>query len=287
MADETESAGAPAPAETTTPTAPDTGDASEQPKEQTAEQETVVEADDGDDTGGDGPPKKVPGSQRIKRRYQALAAEHERLQREVDDLRRRSPPADQTKREASPDDKPPSEADYNGDYLAFERARTAWETVRAVRHELRSEMERQQSADRERRASEVKRELAVAYSERLEEAREKIPDFDATMGKMAGVSVKDDVIEEIMLSDKGPLLAYYLAKNPDRLRELNTLSGKEIAREIGRLEGSVRLPSAKTKTQAPPPPTQIGAGGAAGTSDPSKMSMDEYVKWRAAQEKRA
>jgi hypothetical protein len=59
------------------------------------------------------------------------------------------------------------------------------------------------------------------------------------------------VIEEIMSSEKSALLAYHLAKNPDKLNALNQMSGRELAREMGRLEATVRMPEAKKQHPLP------------------------------------
>ena len=57
-----------------------------------------------------------------------------------------------------------------------------------------------------------------------------------------------------------PLLAYHLASNPDKLSELNSMSDRERAREIGRLEASLKVPTGKKQTTAPPPLTTLKGG---------------------------
>jgi hypothetical protein len=116
-----------------------------------------------------------------------------------------------------------------------------------------------------------------AHLERLKDARGAIADFDVTMSKMAGVAIHDDLIDEIVSSDKSPLLAYHLAKNPDKLRELNSMSTREMAREIGRLEASVKLPVGKKQTTAPPPPTTLRGGAAPHTALEQVSDMDEFA----------
>jgi hypothetical protein len=99
------------------------------------------------------------------------------------------------------------------------------------------------------------------------------------MKAMQGVPVSDSVIEAIMESDKGPLIAYHLAKNPERLRELEGMSGMRLAREIGRFEGSVRMPSSNKQTRAPIPLSAL-KGGAAPTPSLANKSPEEYRKLR-------
>jgi hypothetical protein len=59
------------------------------------------------------------------------------------------------------------------------------------------------------------------------------------------------------------------------------MSGRELAREMGRLEATVKLPTAKKQTTAPPPLEPL-KGGASGSFDPEKASMDDYVAKRKA-----
>jgi hypothetical protein len=93
------------------------------------------------------------------------------------------------------------------------------------------------------------------------------------------VPVAPQVADEILNSEKSALLQYHLAKNPDKLKELNQMSGRELAREIGRLEGRVHLPKAKTATEASPPLTDV-KGGAAAAFDPHKTDdMDAFATW--------
>ena len=188
-------------------------------------------------------------------------------ERRLEELTRQAP--------AATADAAPKEEDFNGDWTAYVAARAAHEAARAVEKTLAG---REQS-ELDRRRSDAQREREIAHLERIDEARETIADFDAVMATMKGVTIRDDVIEEIKASDKSPLLAYHLAKNPDKLRELNSMSGRELAREIGRLEGSIRMPAGKKQTTAPPPPGNL-KGGAAPPFDPAKTdNMDEFASW--------
>jgi hypothetical protein len=67
------------------------------------------------------------------------------------------------------------------------------------------------------------------------------------MKAMDGVQVRTDVIDEIMSSDKS---AHLLPprKESDKLDALNSMSGRELAREMGRLEATVKMPEAKRAT---------------------------------------
>jgi hypothetical protein len=241
-----------------------------------AEPKDEGEEGEGTETGEDGQPRrrKRTGSERAKRREEFLLNELRERERRLEELERQSPKGDGDKK-----DEPPKEEEFNGDWTAYVAARAAYEAGKAVEGKL-SARERSRN---EQRQVEAKRERDLAHLERIDEARESITDFDQVMGTMKGVTVREDVLEEIKSSDKSPLIAYHLAKNPDKLRELNSMSARELAREIGRLEGSLRMPAGKKQTGAPPPPTHL-KGGAAPAVDLATADMEAYVAARKAQE---
>ncbi len=282
MTDETEKTAATPAAETETTAAQVVADEPKkiEPEEPEAKAKTAGKDDaggeadkaEGDAEVGDDQPKrkKLTGSQREKRRAEILLEENRSLQSRLEALERQSPKGDG----GASEDKPPKEEDFNGDWTAYLAAQSAFQARKAVREEFRSQLK----SDQERRQADLKRERDIAHLERVDEAREVIADYDQVMDGMKGVTTRDDVIEEIKSSDKSHLLAYHLAKNPEKLRELNSMSSRELAREIGRLEGSVRMPAGKKVTSAPPPPTNL-TGGAAPTFDPAKAEMAEFASW--------
>ena len=167
--------------------------------------------------------------------------------------------------------KPPKEDDFPGDYFAYQRALTAYEAGKKASEAINKAFSDRDEADRSVKQSEIVRQRAEAHAERVEDAREIIADFDEVMGEMKGVNVRNDVIDEIMQSDKSALLAYHLAKNPEKLDALNRMSPRELAREMGRLEATVQMPTAKKQTSAPPPASAV-KGGASPSSAESDLS---------------
>lgn len=222
-----------------------------------------------DDQSGDGRPRKLSGSRRERIRNDFLRRENAELRSQLEQTRR--PAAGETEVE-----KEPQESDFNGDVFAYERAANAYN----MRKIIREENARTDAGRRSTEQAELWRERAVAHQERVEEAKETIADFDQVLAA-ARVPVSDEVGQEILASDQSALLAYHLAKNPDKLQALNGMTGKELAREIGRLEGIVRAPASNRKTNAPTP-IQPLRGGAAPAFDPSKSSMDDYIAKRNA-----
>lgn len=200
--------------------------------------------------------KKLSGAARAKLREQRLLNELSARDRELEELRSKVTPA----AKAGDEEKAPREEDFNGDFFAYQRALTAFEAGKETRKALREDREAREQSERTTKQASIVRERDTAHLERVEDAREVIADFDQVMKSMDGVQVRQDVIDEIKSSENSALLAYHLAKNPEKLNALNSMSGRELAREMGRLEATVKLPEAKKATTAPAPLSTVKGG---------------------------
>ncbi|HZP76586.1 MAG TPA: hypothetical protein VFB45_10620 [Pseudolabrys sp.] len=215
--------------------------------------------------------KKPSGSARLKARLERLARENEELRRSL------APPAPA----AFGDDRdlvPPREQDFRNDYFAYERALQDYRVRKAIRDEHRR-LAAHQVAEH---AAHQHRARLSAYNDRLDEVKDRIPDFDSVMRDSKGIAVRDDVLGLILGDMKGPLIAYHLAKNPGKVDTLNRMHPIEAAREIGNLSARIRGPQGKKATSAPPPPRRPSGGAAPRGKSYADMSMDEYVRARAA-----
>jgi hypothetical protein len=227
------------------------------------------EANAGDEEDG-AKPKRRSGSQRAKARIQAL-------QREIEELKRgqaRHAPA------AAGDDDliEPREADFPNDYLAYDRALRDYQTRKAIRDEKRRDAE----ANARARAETEARTRLAGYNVRLETIKDRIPDFDRVMASAGGLEIRGDLRDLILDSAKGPLLAYHLAKNPDKLAELNRMPPAAAAKDIGSLEARIRGPNPKTVTRAKTPAHAPRGGTASRAPNPADMSMEQYIAARKA-----
>lgn len=125
-------------------------------------------------------------------------------------------------------------------------------------------------------------ETASNWNQRATAARQSMPDFDAVLSSSAAPMTKA-MAETIQDSDKGPELAYHLAKNPAEAARIAQLGQLATARELGKLEAFLSAPKPAPKTtSAPNPPTPIGSGRST-EGDPGKMPMSEYLAWRETQ----
>jgi hypothetical protein len=240
--------------------------------EASTEEEAEKPEGAGDDAGEQGQsegdkPKKLSGSRRERLRNEQLRRENEELRTRMDALERRS-------QAGASDEKEPQETDFNGDIFKFEREWNAWNARKIVREER----ERDHQARSQTAQADQWRERVLEHQDRVEEAREEIADYDKVLAS-SKMPVADEVGREILSSDKSALISYYLAKNPEKLEALNKMTGRELAREIGRLEGAVRMPPKNGKTSAPAPIAAL-KGGAAPSFDPTKASMDDYIAKR-------
>lgn len=207
---------------------------------------------------------KLSGAQRAKIREQALRDEIAARDRELEALRKA--PAEK----AGADPKEPKEEDFN-DFLAFTVAKATFEAQRAAEAAVKSSREREASERAAEQATADKQQRALDHQERVTAAKAVITDFDTVMEGMKGVEVRDDLIDEIMSSKNSAVIAYHLAQNPSELEALNRMSPRELAREMGRLEATVKLPEAKKATDAPRPLRRVN-GGAAPSSQESSLN---------------
>lgn len=245
-----------------------------EPEKPKAEEAKGEEGEDGDDdsegTDEEGKPKrKRSGSQRAKRREEFLLNEIRDRERRLEELERQSP-----RDGGEAKDAPPKEEDFNGDWTAYVAARAAYEAGKAVEGKLNA----REKSELDRRQADLKRERVQEHLERIEEAKDGIADWDQVIGSAKGLTIHEDVMALIIESEKSPLLSYHLAKNPDKLRALNSMSRTEQAREIGRLEGSLRMPAGKKQTTAPPPPSNLKGGAAPHTALEQVDDMNEFAE---------
>lgn len=248
------------------------------PQEQTATTETP-EGEQPAEQAGDKPEgeeekterKRLSGAQKAKRRETFLLNQLAEAQRELEMRRQASQRPDGSEGDA---DKPPKEDDFNGDWGKYIAAQAAYEVKQGIKAEARAERERNMQADQ----AGVWRERMADHQDRVEELKETVKDFDQVV-RGVNISIRQELGEEIVASENSALLQYHLAKNPDKLHELNAMSGRELARAIGRLEATLKLPSAKTQTTAKPPLASL-KGGAAPAFDPIKSdNMDDFAAW--------
>jgi hypothetical protein len=241
-----------------------------------------AKGEEGDKPDADTKPKKPTGSERLKRRLERLEEENASLRAKTSAPA--APSADDTKAiekavldEIGP---APKEEDFEN-FLDFDREMTVWKSLKA-QATLQAKREAKANADREQTAIEKRtREMFDAHEDALDELEKVIPDARERIAKADGKAhANEHVARAILESDKSALLRLHLCTNPEKLAELNRMSERDALKAIGRLEARLHLPKPRTETKAPAPIRPVTGGGAA-PSDPSRMSMAEYIAWRA------
>ena len=154
-----------------------------------------------------------------------------------------------------------------------------------------------ESRERKQKAEEFKRmtenseaEQKAAFESKhtqflanVEEAVKVIPDIKKALENVY-LDADKVMLEVIYDSPIGAELAYYLAKNKPKAREIANLSPLRIAREMGKLELQIAADKTrKLNSNAPPPITPVGGKGTAITDD-SNLSAADWIKRRNAEE---
>ena len=230
--------------------------------------EQADEEDDGDDD-TDNEKSRV---KRYKETQAKLRAENEALRSRVQEST--GVPSDQVQLQRQFDyevwqeiGNPPNENDpqYRDNYVKLERDRQVWEFSKVqVERDVRKSM-----IERIKRAQENVQTQVADHKERAAKLASKIKDYNEVMAK-ASMPVAQHVERLLLASKKSERLGYVLAKNQNKLAQLNRMAPEEAAREIGRLEGRLSLPpSARTQTKARKPVTPLRGSG---SSPPSGMS---------------
>ncbi|GJE34839.1 hypothetical protein LDDCCGHA_5054 [Methylobacterium oxalidis] len=223
-----------------------------------------------DEEGEPEKPKKRSGIQRMQDRIHRLEAELA--------ASRSQPTGDSADRKAAVEKEigaPPKESDFE-DYAAFEDAKADYRICKALAEQRHADRETSNAT----RQAEARQEAMEAFQDRLDDVREAIPDADKVLKAAQEREVKPHVSELVVESEKGGLLAYYLAKNPGELAKLNGMSPLQAAKAVGALEHRLTL-AKPNRTPSAPAPAKPLAGSAAPGPDPSKMSLAEYEKWRS------
>lgn len=228
---------------------------------------TEQPADDADDEGQEAEqPRKKSGSARLRERLdreiaeKAALAERLRLYEQVQQTKQAAPEA------------PPREEDFSGDYFAFLKAQAVYEAKQSVRAELDAV---KTQAEQERMAAEQAK-VAESYVARVNDFRKQVADYDDVMAEAEAIPVSPAMADIIRSSERGPALAYWLAKNPEQAVSIANMPPLLAARELGRIEAGISPNKPRVDSKAPAPIQPVKARAQVQKS-PEDMSMEEYM----------
>ena len=209
---------------------------------------------------------------RSEERARRMAEERARaIEQEAEQLRQQQP------RQAARPDKTLSDFDYDeGKYseylLNFAQERARADAMESARQE--------QARERTTR-------LRAEFSLREADFSKKVSDYRDVVYR-DDLPITQEIAEVIQSAEKGPDVAYYLAKNPDVLSRLADMHPYDMAREIGRIEASqLVIPEKKPETPPKPPPKIKSGDGARkiASDDPASDKLSD-AEWLAREKKR-
>ena len=152
--------------------------------------------------------------------------------------------------------------------------------------EARIELEAQKKAD-QKEADNKNKELIQQHKRRMSEVESKYSDFNQVVGN-EDLVVTNVMFEEIITSDVGPEIAYYLGKNIEESERIAELSTRQQIKEIAKIELKLNTtPSPKKTTTAPSPIVPViprnSGNSSYSTSDPrstKSMTTSEWIEKR-------
>lgn len=250
----------------------DTDDTAKEPDENG--DDDAEEADDEDDSAEK--PKKT-----AKSRINELTAARREAERQAEYWRNKAQEAQRAAQPVGTQENEPDAATY--DYGEAD--------PKYIRDLTRFEAKKALDEERVNRAqADHNQALQGAMEATISRGRLNYADFDAKVIEGANSGSWDcsqDLALQIIDSEKGDDIAYYLASNPAEARRLSALPFRSLAREIGKLELTLEdAPVVKPKvvSDVPPPPKRTAKGGGKiGGFDPETASFADFEKWAAGQ----
>jgi hypothetical protein len=254
----------------------------------------VLDTDE-DDTEEDEEVEKQPKKNGFKKRIDKLTkeksetkAENERLKAELERIKSGktgNEPENKTEVAKPIDIKEPNLDDFE-QYDQYLKAVAKYE-VAVERETARQELEA-------KKIQEKAEEVLNTYKTRMEEAK-KLYGSDR-WEKVTGVDLPLTIAmrEEILSSELGPHIVFYLANNGDECKEIAGLTPAQQIKRLTKIEQKLegKIPQ-KGKTseeakisKAPDPVKPISSKTDGKTAkDPSKMNFKEFKQWRSSQNK--
>lgn len=209
-------------------------------------------------------------------RWRQRAIEAEARLKAFQEVRGDAAPSKPAQEQASDEPK----RDQFGSYEEFIEARATWRAEKAAEAKAQKVLDENRRNDEQARTKGEHEKLTRAWNTQLEKARDELEDFDEVCAESEAV-VTPKMSEAILESDKGALIAYYLAKNPGEAERISKLAPSKQVAAIVALEDKVAKP-AKQPSKAPEPIKPVGQKAEV-EKDPSKMTDAEFAAWRRRQ----
>lgn len=245
---------------------------------QAANTETPASSEtSGDDAAATDQPERKKRDGGFQRRINELTRAAHEKQRVIDHLLEQQ--RANTGRPAAAD-APTGAEPKQEDFASYDQ----WQNA-LIDHRLNAKLEQR---ERERRETEERGKAERTAAERqaslrkaAEQAADKYPDFEDAL-ESSDIPITQAMADAIDESERKVDLLWWLAKNPEEAKRIAGLSPVSQARTLARIEFE-KLASAqpqKTVSDAPEPPRTVKGKGQP-APNPDKMTMPEYIEWRA------
>jgi hypothetical protein len=136
----------------------------------------------------------------------------------------------------------------------------------------------------ERQAADRQAEVNRGWVERAAKVAKEIhTDYDEVMAAAANMDISPAMGTALLKMDRGPEVAYFLAKNPDQCARIAKLEPLEAAAELGAIKAGLTSAAAPAKPAAtdklPKPAATVGGGAAPHTIDLADPNVP-IAKWQ-------
>lgn len=205
------------------------------------------------------------------------------------------------------------------DYDAFMEASIQYHARIIAADQVKEALAAQATTTAQTQQQQAVVEVIKQHEARVEAAKGRYDDFAEVVGQ-PNINISTVMRDQIMISDVGPDVAYYLASHPDEREKIAALGNSPAAiRAMGKLEQKVETelaarpaaaasasvattdavstpaaptpaaepakpaPAAPAATRAPDPINPLGGGNVTTTVRPDSMSFADYKKWREDQ----
>lgn len=118
------------------------------------------------------------------------------------------------------------------------------------------------------------------FGEKVRIASEALPLFTQTGQPTAAMELISDC-------EKPHAVLHYLGENPEIAEELADLKGFRLAKRIAQIEAEASKPKQAPQPSKAPKPIEPGKPAAKTARDPSQMTDEEYLRWKAEQRAQA
>lgn len=275
--------------ESNTPAPPEKKEAAEEKDEFSYldDEEESEDGDDDEDSDGDDEEEgeAQPKKSGFKKRIDKLTHRLREQEAMIADLKARSSspkPADRMITPAEEEMKEPVVEDFE-EYKDYYKALAKYEVVQ----ERKAMEQRHEEATIRAEAQ----KLEAKYNERVEEAKKRYGSDKWQKAQQSDAPLTLTMRSELIQSEFGPDLVFFLANNPEEARRIATSTPNQQIKELTKLEMRVKnklsarngkeVIESKGKVSKAPAPAQPISSKANGAKDPDKMTYAEFKAWRS------